>query len=478
MASSSPAVPAVAVFSAVAMAFAAAAPVPAWAVEPDSSRDPAAAPGFSDVTGGPHMPGIEALDELGLFEGTLCGGERFCPQDEMPRWVMAVWLARALPGDDPVPAASSRFADVDPREWWAPHVERLAEMEITVGCNRTPLRFCPGRGVSRGQMASFLVRAFDLEPVEPWGFADIEDSVHSDNINALATAGITVGCKRTPLRFCPAEPVSRAQMATFLARALGLVDAPAGIEAPADPPEFGQQAGEGAIPPYTRPFPVSQEAPLRVYVAGDSQAHYLGRGLRANQHGGVLDVTADARHSTSLARPDYFDWPARLTAIAADGDPEVVVMMLGSNDWQNMTAAEGGILVRGSDEWIAEWARRLRSVLEALEAPHRHVVWVGLPPTRSSQTRQGYALINRIATEVTAERDSVAMIDIWDMFGGDDPYREAVPPPDDADGTPVTVRHPDGIHLNEAGALWVVAAVSDEIERAVARFEQPAARFQ
>ena len=152
--------------------------------------------------------------------------------------------------------------------------------------------------------------------------------------------------------------------------------------------------------------------------------------------------------------------------------------MLGSNDWQNMTAAGGGILVRGSDEWIAEWARRLRSVLEALEAPHRHVVWVGLPPTRSSQTRQGYALINRIATEVTAERDSVAMIDIWDMFGGDDPYREAVPPPDGADGTPVTVRHPDGIHLNQAGALWVVAAVSDEIERAVARFEQPSARFQ
>ena len=180
MASSSPAVPAVAVFSAVAMAFAAAAP--AWAVEPDSSRDPVAAPGFSDVTGGPHLPGIEALDELGLFEGTLCGEERFCPQDEMPRWVMAVWFARALPGDDPVPAASSRFADVDPREWWAPHVERLAELGVTVGCKRTPLRFCPGRGVNRGQMA------------------------------------------------------------TFLARALGLV------EAPADPPEFGQQVGEGAIP--------------------------------------------------------------------------------------------------------------------------------------------------------------------------------------------------------------------------------------
>ena len=44
------------------------------------------------------------------------------------------------------------------------------------------------------------------------------------NINALAAADITVGCSQDPLSYCPNRPVSRAQMATFIARALALLE--------------------------------------------------------------------------------------------------------------------------------------------------------------------------------------------------------------------------------------------------------------
>ena len=56
------------------------------------------------------------------------------------------------------------------------------------------------------------------------GFADTGGSVHEANVDALAAVGVTKGCATEPLRFCPDRAVTRGQMASFLARALGLVD--------------------------------------------------------------------------------------------------------------------------------------------------------------------------------------------------------------------------------------------------------------
>ena len=202
--------------AALAAAAVAAAPGAAAQQGPSSAQqDP-----FSDVTGGVHKPAIDALAARGLFEGTLCGDGRFCPTEPIERSTMAVWLIRAVAGADPPPVQVSRFADVTTDQWWAGHIERLAQLEITVGCATDPLRYCPQRPVTRAQMATFLTRAFNLEPAPPAGFADVDErGSHSANINALAAAGITVGCATDPLRYCPQRPVTRAQMATLLARA-------------------------------------------------------------------------------------------------------------------------------------------------------------------------------------------------------------------------------------------------------------------
>ena len=196
---------------------------------------------FLDVTEGPHKPAIDVLGELGVFEGTLCGDETFCPIKPIKRSDAAVWLIRALEDDDPPAISRSSFTDVDDNAWWAPFVERLAELEITMGCRQQPLRYCPDRSVTRGQMASFLVRALDLEPDDPAGFTDIEGDPHTDNINALFAAGITIGCRQDPLRYCPDRSVTRGQMASLLARALGLVRVPA---ATVDGTSSGSQDGE------------------------------------------------------------------------------------------------------------------------------------------------------------------------------------------------------------------------------------------
>jgi hypothetical protein len=102
-------------------------------------------------------------------------------------------------------------------------IEAIAAAGITLGCNPPAnTKFCPKDSVTRAQMAAFLVRALDLPIAPSAGFSDVE-GIFGDDINRLAAAGITVGCNPPAnTAFCPNKAVTREQMAAFLVRALDL----------------------------------------------------------------------------------------------------------------------------------------------------------------------------------------------------------------------------------------------------------------
>ena len=178
---------------------------------------------FADVSpDGRRAAMIEALDALGILEGTECTTGRFCPDEPIERRVMAVWLVRAVDHQDEPDPVPGRFTDVGAQAWWSGYPERLAELGISQGCGTSPARFCPSDAVTRGEMASFLTRAFGLEPAEAAGFSDLAGTVHAPNIDSAVAAGLVNGCSTDPLRFCPDEPVTRAEMVEFLARAFDL----------------------------------------------------------------------------------------------------------------------------------------------------------------------------------------------------------------------------------------------------------------
>ncbi len=124
------------------------------------------------------------------------------------------------------PIPPSGFVDVPPGHSFASDITWLADNEITVGCNPpTNDRFCPDSPVTREQMATFLVRAFELPASSDKPFTDTASSVHEGDINALAATGITRGCNPPDNdRYCPTAVVTRDQMAAFLVRALKLTD--------------------------------------------------------------------------------------------------------------------------------------------------------------------------------------------------------------------------------------------------------------
>ena len=179
--------------------------------------------GFGDVPQDAYFSApVADLAARGVFAGTECD-DGFCPSAPIDRKTMAVWTVRVLDGTDPPPITESRFDDVDASGFHAPFIERLAELRVTRGCGDLS-GFCPDRNVSRGQMAAFLTRAYQLPEGPDPDFGDVGTDVwYADYVARLAASGITVGCKDLTV-FCPERDTTRGQMATFLHRAENRVD--------------------------------------------------------------------------------------------------------------------------------------------------------------------------------------------------------------------------------------------------------------
>ena len=192
----------------LAVVAAAAVAVGAVASSPGTARGAT----FTDIEASPFRFEIEWLAAQGITGG--CGDGRFCPRRAVNRAEMASFLVR-LHGYTARPA-SEPFID-DDGSIHEPNIERLAAAGITGGC--APQRFCPAAPVSRAQMASFLARAENLtHGAGSDHFADDDSSIHEPNLDRVAFAGIGAGCG--PERVCPAQAVTREQMAAFLYRSV------------------------------------------------------------------------------------------------------------------------------------------------------------------------------------------------------------------------------------------------------------------
>jgi hypothetical protein len=164
---------------------------------------------FDDIGSSVHRSEILWNAEQGITAG--CGEGLFCPQDSVPRDEMASFLSRAVGLGGTAPNAFTDDAG-NPHE---ANINRVAAAGITAGCGGT--NYCPATPVSRDQMASFLSRAVGLAGSPADAFGDDNGNIHETSINRVAEAGIATGCKAA--MYCPSALVTRGQMASFLKRA-------------------------------------------------------------------------------------------------------------------------------------------------------------------------------------------------------------------------------------------------------------------
>ncbi|MCY3786292.1 MAG: DUF459 domain-containing protein [bacterium] len=225
----------------------------------------------------------------------------------------------------------------------------------------------------------------------------------------------------------------------------------------------GAGATDGAAPEGETAEPVLFDAPrtpdadepLRMYVGGDSISRDLGEGLARATPAALVRIELDPRPATGLSRPDFFDWSQHLAGVLTESLPDVIVVLFGANDFQNVEH-EGEILDRYSEEWLDLYRRRVGRIMTLLGQPDTQTVWVGQPPVRESRLSGGLARMNEVYEAAAAEHPQVAYVDTWALFSdADGGYT------DEIDG--VRLRRGDGVHLTVAGGNRLAEAVWDAI---------------
>ena len=188
--------------------------IPWLSEDPAEATIPGSGGGSIQAGGGNTQPVSVAFDSAGLLPGLYVRSLVFTTDTPDP-------VA-------PVPVEFTvLFADVPEGSFAWNFIHGAAGAGVMPGCNpyAPAYAFCPSEAVTRRSMAGFIERgaqgALTPPPVYAGEFDDVLlGSVNADYIEGLVQDGITAGCSVEPRLYCPDVPVTRAQMAVFVWKAM------------------------------------------------------------------------------------------------------------------------------------------------------------------------------------------------------------------------------------------------------------------
>ena len=176
----------------------------------------AAGHAFTDVPSGSYYADAVAW----AVENGITGGisaDTFAPNAACTRAQAVTFLWRAAGSPEPQ-SAETAFTDVKPGSYYEKAVLWAVENKITNGTSTTT--FSPDENCTRAQIVTFLWRSKG----EPYAsdsnnpFTDIASDYYMDAVFWAVKEGITKGT--TPTTFSPNERCTRAQIVTFIYRAM------------------------------------------------------------------------------------------------------------------------------------------------------------------------------------------------------------------------------------------------------------------
>lgn len=223
-----------------------------------------------------------------------------------------------------------------------------------------------------------------------------------------------------------------------------------------------------------RPEPAAQklENARTVVVVGDFLGGGLAEGLEP-----VFAETPDIRvldrtnGSSGFVRDDFYDWPGEIGAILDADKPAAVVVMIGSNDRQEI----GSEAVR-SPGWMAEYESRIKNFTTAIGERNIPLVWVGMPAFKSNSMSSDMLAFNDIYRRAAEGTAGGVFVDIWDGFVDENGAFVTRGP--DINGQTVQLRSSDGINLTRDGRRKVAFYVEKPLGRILGDATDPAAGLE
>jgi len=223
-------------------------------------------------------------------------------------------------------------------------------------------------------------------------------------------------------------------------------------------PASAQDEGWGSS--YITPFPEGDT--YRVQVIGDFMADSLTSALSESLSDDArVQMSRRSRSMAGLIRIEQDDFAAFEQAIGRE-PLHVAVVMLGIGDRIPLRGPNNRRVAVGSDEWKAEYARRVDRLIRTLKRQGAAVYWVSLPIVRRADMSEDVQMLNEIFRE-RALIGNVKFINIYEAFSDEEGHYNQYGP--DLTGKTRILRERDGVSFTAAGNRKLAHFVEREIKR-------------
>jgi hypothetical protein len=212
-----------------------------------------------------------------------------------------------------------------------------------------------------------------------------------------------------------------------------------------------------------KPAPATKlENARRVLVIGDFLAGGMGDALVSTfESSPAIAVDVRSNGSSGLVRTDYYDWFANLPQFIKETNPATIVIMMGSNDRQQMVIGDTKEKY-GTDLWVKEYERRIDALASLATRQKIPLLWVGLPAFQSPSLTADFVGFNRLYRS-HVEKLGGEFVDVWDGFV--DEAGKFVITGYDVNGQQARLREADGIGMTSAGKQKLAFYVEKFVRR-------------
>jgi len=174
--------------------------------------------------------------------------------------------------------------------------------------------------------------------------------------------------------------------------------------------------------------------------------------------------------SSGLARPDFHDWPKESPRLMNKHSPDIVIVSLGTNDYQALNDGKNWIR-QEDDAWETTYGDRVTEMLTALggENKERLVIWSGPYAFEGKNAVVRAPIVNRIMRE---------RVEAYIADGGKALFHDAYGPTSDDNGKPLSeailpskgakkqkIRGHDNIHLTADAVRELLAKPITDMTR-------------
>lgn len=211
-----------------------------------------------------------------------------------------------------------------------------------------------------------------------------------------------------------------------------------------------------AKPKLTRPY-------RKFLFVGDSVMLDLGTQLQytLKEKYNITDTKIDYKVSSGLNRIDYYDWYARTRELINDYQPDVIIVLFGGNDTQDINDYQGKYRVIMTKEWQKAYQERVDKYAELLKySSVQKVYWVGQSISNKSFYLNQFPIMNDIYKKASKVSGRIQFISTWDTFAEGGQFTPVVA---DKSGKRGYVKVNDGLHFTSHGAQIISDLIIDKM---------------